>query len=147
VSESDPFTEGTEQLHTLYGFPQSAPISDFVLLDFRLRLLEEEVREVREAVQDCKRDLSDKNVAALLHELADVQAVLAGFTVSFGIPLKEITERVYAANLTRLVDGKPLKTPEGKMLKGPNYSPPDMLDLACQLLLKIPADDPAKGLG
>ncbi len=44
--------------------------------------------------------------------------------------LEEIFERVHRSNMSKLVDGKPLKREDGKFLKGPNYRPPFLDDLA-----------------
>jgi predicted HAD superfamily Cof-like phosphohydrolase len=43
--------------------------------------------------------------------------------------LDEALRRVHHSNLSKLVDGKPLRREDGKVLKGPNYCPPDLLDL------------------
>jgi len=131
---SDPFYDAVDELHQLFGFARGAALSDHALLDFRIRFLEEEVRELKEAAANCKQDLSTANVAHLLREMADVQGVLSGFAVSFGLPMDEAFQRVCAANRSKLVNGKPMRTPEGKMLKGPDYRPPEMDDLAAKLL-------------
>jgi len=37
---------------------------------------------------------------------------------------------VYKSNMSKLgEDGKPIYRPDGKVLKGPNYQPPDLKDL------------------
>ena len=37
---------------------------------------------------------------------------------------------MHKSNMSKLgVDGKPLKRPDGKVLKGPNYKKPDLTDL------------------
>ena len=50
--------------------------------------------------------------------------------VSFNLPLEEAFLRVHDSNMSKLVDGKPLKRADGKFLKGPNYQPPHLEDLA-----------------
>jgi len=134
---NDPFYQAVDDLHALFGFAQGESLSDAALLDFRIRFLEEEVRELREAAEHCKQSMSVANISALLREMADVQAVLSGFAVSFGLPMAEAFQRVCTANRSKLVDGKPMQTPEGKMLKGPNFKPPVMDDLAAALLEKM----------
>jgi len=37
--------------------------------------------------------------------------------------------RVFESNMSKLVDGKPLRRDDGKVLKGPNYQPPVLDDL------------------
>ena len=65
----------------------------------------------------------------MFKELADLQYVLSGMVVSFGIPMEEVFQRVHNSNMSKLVDGKPLKREDGKFLKGPNYKKPDLSDL------------------
>lgn len=44
--------------------------------------------------------------------------------------LEEAFRRVHASNMSKLGDdGKPLRREDGKILKGPNYAPPVLLDL------------------
>ena len=44
--------------------------------------------------------------------------------------LKTAFERVHQSNLSKLgKDGKPVRRKDGKILKGPNYLPPDLSDL------------------
>jgi predicted HAD superfamily Cof-like phosphohydrolase len=43
--------------------------------------------------------------------------------------LDEALDRVHKSNMSKLVDGKPLKRDDGKVLKGPNYKPPYLADL------------------
>ena len=39
-------------------------------------------------------------------------------------------ERVHASNMSKLgADGKPVRRDDGKILKGPNYAPPHLMDL------------------
>ena len=44
--------------------------------------------------------------------------------------LDEAKNRVHESNMSKLdEDGKPIYRDEGKVLKGPNYKPPDLSDL------------------
>ena len=44
--------------------------------------------------------------------------------------LDEALNRVHLSNMSKLgVDGKPIYREDGKVLKGPNYKPPDLSDL------------------
>ena len=44
--------------------------------------------------------------------------------------LEEALSRVHKSNLSKLgLDGKPIRRQDGKVLKGPNYQPPDLRDL------------------
>jgi predicted HAD superfamily Cof-like phosphohydrolase len=44
--------------------------------------------------------------------------------------LEQALRRVHKSNMSKLGDdGKPVKRKDGKVLKGPNYKPPDLSDL------------------
>ena len=64
-----------------------------------------------------------------LNELADLVYVCYQFAACAGWELDEALDRVHESNMSKLVDGKPLKREDGKVLKGPNYKPPYLEDL------------------
>ena len=44
--------------------------------------------------------------------------------------LEQALRRVHRSNMSKLgEDGKPIYREDGKVLKGPNYQPPDLTDL------------------
>ena len=44
--------------------------------------------------------------------------------------LEEALHRVHKSNMSKLgLDGKPIRRVDGKVLKGPNYQPPNLTDL------------------
>ena len=94
------------------------------LLKLRAELISEEAEEV---IAEFEADELDK--AALTKELADLLYVVYGAAVTFGLPLDIVFNRVHASNMSKLLDGKPLKREDGKVLKGPNYQPPKLDDL------------------
>ena len=94
------------------------------LLKLRADLIAEETSEV---IAEFEADKLDK--AALTKELADLLYVVYGAAVTFGLPLDVVFNRVHASNMSKLLDGKPLKRQDGKVLKGPNYQPPKLDDL------------------
>ena len=66
-----------------------------------------------------------------LKELADVVYVCYQYAANMNWFLDEALNRVHESNLSKLgEDGKPiLREKDGKVLKGPNYKPPDLSDL------------------
>ena len=98
------------------------PTPELALLRQRLIL-----EEAKEASAELLRPEIDKE--ALTKELADILYVVYGTAVTFGLPLDVAFNRVHASNMSKLVDGKPLKRADGKVLKGPNYQPPKLDDL------------------
>ena len=126
---TDPFRQAVREFHQVFGASQDQPITDAELLKFRLKYIDEEVQELKEAAWAANADPSPANRAMMLRELANVLYVVVGYAISFGLPLKEGFERIHQANMSKLVDGKPLRNAEGKVLKGPDFKPPQLEDL------------------
>ncbi len=106
------------------------------LLELRQRLLNEEMEELNIEIDNLLGELKTSGTttresrAKMLKELADLQYVLSGMVVSLGLPMQEAFARVHKSNMSKLVNGKPLKRADGKFLKGPNYQPPFLQDIA-----------------
>jgi len=67
---------------------------------------------------------------ACLKELADLVYVCAQYAENMDWDLEQALRRVHTSNMSKLgEDGKPIKREDGKVLKGPNYQPPDLSDL------------------
>lgn len=106
------------------------------LLKLRQKLLREEMDELDAEINTLideleKTGATEKNTRArMMKELSDLQYVLSGMVVSFGIPMQEVFRRTHESNMSKLVNGKVLKREDGKFLKGPNYKPPFLEDIA-----------------
>ena len=111
--------------HETYGLPvkDQPDISDEKTNALRINLLAEEVDELKEA-------LEAGDMVEVLDALTDIQYVLDGAYLSFGLhPVKMgAFEEVQRSNMSKLgADGKPIVRPEdGKILKGPDYFKPDI---------------------
>ena len=104
------------------------------LVWFRLKLIKEEFEEVQDSIFQLNESfLTNHNVdgakSNLLKELADLLYVVYGAGVSLGLDLDEAFKRVHESNMSKLVDGKPLKNKDGKVIKGPFYKKPFLQDL------------------
>jgi len=106
------------------------------VLDLRASLLSEEVSEVFEECENIIEkleedfDVTTEDIAKLLSELADLQYVLSGFAITFGLPLREAFNRIHDANMSKLDDnGNPIYRADGKIMKGPNYKKAVLDDL------------------
>jgi len=66
---------------------------------------------------------------SILKELADLVYVCFQLASARGWDLSTALLRVHKSNMSKLVNGKPLKNEDGKVLKGPNYQPPTLSDL------------------
>ena len=65
-----------------------------------------------------------------LKELADLVYVCYQYAANMGWDLDEALHRVHESNMSKLdEDGKPIYRDDGKVLKGPNYAPPNLDDL------------------
>ncbi len=68
--------------------------------------------------------------AECLKELADIVYVCYQYAENMGWFLDETLDRVHKSNMSKLgADGKPIYREDGKVLKGPNYEPPNLEDL------------------
>ena len=65
-----------------------------------------------------------------LKELADLVYVCYQYAANMGWDLDEAMFRVHQSNMSKLdEEGKPIYREDGKVLKGPNYKPPNLEDL------------------
>lgn len=117
--------EQVQEFHETYGLPvlNSPNISDEKTNALRVNLLAEELDELKEALQQ-------GDMVETLDALIDLQYVLDGAFLSFGLHgLKEQAfNEVHRSNMSKLgEDGKPIRREsDGKVLKGPNYFKPDI---------------------
>ena len=96
----------------------------------QFRLIIEEYDEFTEAYGEATSYIQNKRARIeLLKELSDLVYVCFQFAAAAGWPLDEALDRVHQSNMSKLVDGKPLKREDGKVLKGPAYQPPYLEDL------------------
>ena len=65
-----------------------------------------------------------------LKELADLVYVCYQYAENMGWNLDEAMHRVHESNMSKLdKEGNPILREDGKVLKGPNYKPPNLEDL------------------
>lgn len=123
------------QFHKAFNHPIDVnPKPDLIIL--RNDLIAEEYQELKDELAAAMVDvqtggnIAPKTRQRILKEMADLQYVLSGLAVVLGLPLQEAFNRVHASNMSKLgADGKPILREDGKILKGPNYAPPDLEDL------------------
>ena len=86
-------------------------------------LIDEEWSEFHEAFHFEKDD-------AQLKELCDLVYVCYQFAANEGWNIDEAMDRVHKSNMSKLDEnGQPIYRSDGKVLKGPNYKPPNLTDL------------------
>ena len=98
------------------------------LWDMQVRLIEEESKEFVEAAGECFADPENVDRREdLLKELSDLVFVCYQFAAAFNLDLDKAMTLVFESNMSKLDEqGKPIFRPDGKVLKGPNYRPPNL---------------------
>ena len=98
------------------------------LWDMQVRLIEEESQEFVEAAGECFADPENVDRREdLLKELSDLVFVCYQFAAAFNLDLDKAMTLVFESNMSKLDEqGKPIFRPDGKVLKGPNYRPPNL---------------------
>ncbi len=118
------------EFHQVYDQPinDEPTLDDEATNELRVKLLKEEVHELMIAIEN-------RDPVETLDALTDIQYVLDGAYLSLGFhKFKEAAlKEVHRSNLTKLgADGKPVKNAAGKVIKGPNYEPPDIAKVLWQ---------------
>ena len=92
-------------------------------------LIVEEFKEFLDAENQLIMGLTI-NSAECLKELSDLVYVCYQYAANLGWDLDEALNRVHQSNMSKLDDnGNPIYREDGKVLKGPNYQPPNLNDL------------------
>lgn len=123
------------EMHTAYGHPDP-DMPMWALRSLRSRLILEECAEAADALmgrdnwraRDAEPPANGPmNVQHVAKELADILVVTYGAADALGIPMHRVLRRVHVSNMSKVQpDGSVLRRDDGKILKGPNYVPPDL---------------------
>jgi NTP pyrophosphatase (non-canonical NTP hydrolase) len=105
---------------------QSVDPNDEQVQEMQMTLIREEFNELLEA--HINEDTYEDQIHTL-KELADLVFVCYQYAVARNWNLDIALKRVFESNMSKFVDGKPLRREDGKILKGPNYQPPFLEDL------------------
>jgi predicted HAD superfamily Cof-like phosphohydrolase len=93
------------------------------------RLIVEEFKEFLDAENQLIMGLT-VNAAECLKELADLVYVCYQYAENLEWDLDKALDRVHESNMSKLDEnGNPIYREDGKVLKGPNYQPPNLRDL------------------
>ena len=96
------------------SFPKDA------IIKLRVDLIEEELNELKEAIKN-------NDLVEVADALTDILYVTYGAGHSFGLDLDKCFDEVQRSNMSKLgEDGNPIYNDSGKVMKGPNYSAPDL---------------------
>lgn len=146
--------EKVKIFHQIFNHPISekpGPGSQ-LLRQLRVQLIAEEFCELCEALgvglvlrtspfgsdisdlESYKQD-SEVDIVEAADGLGDLDYVVQGANLVFGFPSEEILNEIQRANMSKLgEDGKPIYRDDGKVLKGPNYQPPDIASIIFRVL-------------
>jgi len=129
LEQAKAFREAFEQ-ETKDGFAPDGFIKE-ILYKLQRRLIQEETKEFEEAATLLLYSPNDLALQTeVLKELSDVVFVCYQFAATFGLDLDTAMQRVFDSNMSKLgEDGKPIYREDGKVLKGPDYKPPNLDDL------------------
>jgi predicted HAD superfamily Cof-like phosphohydrolase len=114
--------ELVKEFHEAFNHPvENKPcISEYAQL--RIDLIQEELDELTDAIRV-------EDTEKILDALCDLQYVLDGafLTLGFHRVKDKAFAEVHRSNMSKLgEDGKPIYREDGKILKGPNYSSPNL---------------------
>src|SRR2546423_4133282 len=117
------FLAAVRDVHSAQGFVcRDQPTVDITDREKQLvsvRMAEEAGEFVEAAAADDLVEIADA--------LADLLWVVGVGALTYGIPLADVFDEVLRSNRTKAdADGRVQTRPDGKLLKGPGFSPPDL---------------------
>ena len=114
VKAGEFMTSFEQEVKTEPSFPDEKTVR------LRIKLIDEEFLEFIDACHN-------KDLVGVADALTDLLYVIYGAGHSFGVDLDKCYEEVHSSNMSKLgPDGKPLKRPDGKVMKSANYRPPNL---------------------
>jgi len=115
------FTDVKTFMETFGQMVRTKPqFPDEKTMQLRYDLIKEELNELEQAMKS-------KDLKEIADALTDILYVTYGAGFAYGIDLDKCFEEVQRANMSKLgKDGKPIFNEKGKVMKGPNYSEPNL---------------------
>ena len=115
------FTDVKTFMETFGQIVRTKPqFPDEKTMQLRYDLIKEELDELEHAMKT-------KNLKEIADALTDILYVTYGAGFAYGIDLDKCFKEVQRANMSKLgTDGKPIFSEKGKVMKGPNYSEPNL---------------------
>ena len=112
--------------HDSFGIKNlNSPSLNNESFNLRYKLMKEENDEYLNA---CK----DGDIVEIADALGDMMYILCGTILSHGLQhkIEEVFEEIQSSNMSKLgVNGRPILREDGKILKGPNYFKPNILNI------------------
>lgn len=151
ISNESALTRALLAFNKVYGFnvPTGVEILKHEAARLRIGLMLEEVQELIEAYADEESQMfadivkgmnntaeivsklgpSDfsTNIVEVADALGDIMFIATGTAVAHGIPIDSVLQEIIDSNMSKLGEGGlPVYRHDGKLLKGPNYYPPNL---------------------
>lgn len=101
-----------------------------------MKLIDEEHKELKEVTHQVLdeiniNELGLDTVEHFVKELGDLAFVVYWMAAGIGLDLTKVLTKIYESNMSKLgEDDKPIFREDGKVLKGPHYTPPDFSEVA-----------------
>jgi predicted HAD superfamily Cof-like phosphohydrolase len=116
--------EQVKKFHQAFGHPVRLKPTALTeeRSEMRMDILKEEIDELDEAA-------SYNDFVNIADAIVDSMYILIGTALEYGIAhrLEECFEEVHRSNMSKLgADGFPVYREDGKIMKGPNYTPPNL---------------------
>jgi predicted HAD superfamily Cof-like phosphohydrolase len=114
--------------HEVYNLSyKDSPVADIGIdkINLRFKLMEEENQEYLEAAKN-------NDIIEVADALGDMLYILCGTIIEHGMQdkIEEIFDEIQKSNMSKLgEDGKPIYRNDGKVMKGPNYFKPNILEI------------------
>ena len=117
--------KSVEEFHRIYKLGNSEnPIGKLEngKENLRFELMKEENEEYLEAAKN-------GDIVEVADALGDMMYILCGTIIEHGMQhiIEEVFDEIHRSNLSKLDEnGNPIYREDGKVIKGPNYFPPDI---------------------
>lgn len=141
-------TDKVREFHKTFEHPIATrpTIADAALRALRVRLIAEELGEFARAcgvtlllsvdptkplstdyLEILDRPAVPPDLVEMADALGDLDYVVQGANLALGIPGEAVVSEIHRSNMSKAgSDGKAVKREDGKILKGPNYSKPEI---------------------
>jgi predicted HAD superfamily Cof-like phosphohydrolase len=121
------FIDKVAEFHNAFGIAnaESPTTSDKDTQLLRFDLIVEETLEYKEA---CEED----DLVSIADALGDQLYIIYGTILKHGLQdkIEDVFNEIHRSNMSKLgADGKPIYREDGKVLKGNNYFPPDIVKI------------------
>jgi predicted HAD superfamily Cof-like phosphohydrolase len=110
------------EFHKAFGHPvaETPTLAYANRARLRIDLIREELEELEDAVRA-------KDIIAIADALGDLEYVVNGAALEYGINLPAVVKEIHRSNMTKLGPGaKPIYREDGKILKGEGYESPNL---------------------